>query len=113
MMKIKSIYRISFVNQGKVYEIYAREINQGALFGFIEVSQLIFGESSGFLVDPAEERLKAEYKHVTRTYIPLHQILKIDEVEKEGIAKIVDMSEKNDNIMPFPIYTQNQDPKKT
>ena len=54
MSKItKSIYRVLFVNQGKLYELYAREIYQGELYGFIEVEELIFGERSSVLINPA------------------------------------------------------------
>ncbi len=56
MSKItKSIYRVLFINQGKLYELYARSIYQGELYGFIEVEELIFGERSSVLVNPAEE----------------------------------------------------------
>ena len=82
MSKIaKSIYRVLFVNQGKLYELYARSIYQGELFGFIEVEELIFGERSSLLVNPAEERLQNEFSGVQRTFIPLHYVVRIDEVE--------------------------------
>ena len=32
-MAARQIYKIIFINQGQVYEIYARSISQGALFG--------------------------------------------------------------------------------
>ena len=54
------LYKIIFFNQGKVYEIYARSVCQGSLFGFIEVEELVFGERTTVVVDPAEERLQAE-----------------------------------------------------
>ncbi|MBK7540793.1 MAG: DUF1820 family protein [Candidatus Competibacteraceae bacterium] len=102
MSKItKSIYRILFVNQGKLYELYARSIYQGELYGFIEVEELLFGERSSVLVNPAEERLQSEFAGVRRTFIPLHYILRIDEVEREGISKIRPV-EGGDNVMPFP-----------
>ena len=71
MSKIaKSIYRVLFVNQGKLYELYAREIYQGDLYGFIEVEELIFGERSSVLINPAEEKLQNEFVGVKRTFIP-------------------------------------------
>ena len=36
-MATSHIFRIMFVNQGKVYEVYARKVSHGELFGFIEV----------------------------------------------------------------------------
>ena len=42
MSKItKSIYRVLFINQGKLYELYARSIYQGELYGFIEVEESV------------------------------------------------------------------------
>jgi hypothetical protein len=102
MSKItKSIYRVLFVNQGKLYELYAREIYQGELYGFIEVEELIFGERSSVLVNPAEEKLQSEFAGVKRTFVPLHSVVRIDEVEHEGVSKVRPV-EGGDNVMPFP-----------
>ncbi|MBT8447801.1 MAG: DUF1820 family protein, partial [Gammaproteobacteria bacterium] len=68
-MPSKHIYRITFHNQGKVYEVYARNVHQSSLFGFIEVEQLVFGEKTSLVVDPSEENLKAEFAGVERSYI--------------------------------------------
>jgi hypothetical protein len=103
-MSVKRLYRISFVNQGKVYEIYARSVSQGALFGFIEVEKLVFGERSTVVLDPAEERIKAEFGGVRRTYLPMHSVLRIDEVEKEGVSKITKAEGGNVAQFPMPIY---------
>ena len=106
-MTDKKIYKIIFHNQGKVYEVYAKNVHHGAMFGFIEVEKLIFGERSSVVVDPTEENLKTEFSGVDRTYIPMHSIIRIDEVQKEGTAKITQSSEKGENIMPFPVYTKS------
>ena len=103
MGKTQPIYRIIFINEGKVYEIYARKIFQGNFYGFVEVEQLIFGERSSIVVDPAEERLKMEFANVKRSYIPLHAIIRIDEVEKEGTAKITAISGKASTVSSFPL----------
>ena len=42
----KRLYRVVFLNQGKVYEIFARIVAQGGLFGFVEIEDLVFGEKS-------------------------------------------------------------------
>jgi len=108
-MSKKPIYKVIFHNQGKVYEIYARSVSQGNLFGFIEVEKLVFGEKSTVVLDPSEENLKSEFRDVNRTYIPLHAVIRIDEVSKQGIAKAVVHAGKGENVMPFPIYTQGGD----
>ena len=98
----KRIYKVIFLNQGKVYEIYARNVYQGNLYGFIEIEELIFQEKSSMLVNPAEERLQTEFAGVQRSYIPIHSVLRIDEVEKEGASKIRGTSEPGDNVAAFP-----------
>ncbi len=103
-MAEKKLYRIVFMSQGQVYEIYAREVGQGALFGFVEVEQLVFGERTTVVVDPSEEKIKSEFEHVTRTYLPMHSIIRIDEVDKQGASKISKV-EGNVTQFPMPIYT--------
>ena len=88
MMEKETIYRISFISQGEVYEIYARNVSQGGLFGFIEIEELVFGERSKLLIDSSEERLKTEFEGVRRTHVPMHAVIRIDEVEKLGRGRI-------------------------
>jgi len=99
------LYRIAFMNQGKIYEIYARSISHGELFGFIEVEDIVFGERSSVVVDPSEERIKSEFSGVERTYIPLHAVIRIDQVQKQGVSKISDVSGDNVSQFPMPMYT--------
>jgi hypothetical protein len=100
--KKKQIYKVIFVNQGRVFELYARNIYQGNFYGFVEVEELLFGEKSTLVVDPSEDRLKSEFAGVKRTFLPMHAIIRIDEVEKEGISKIRASGESTDNIALFP-----------
>lgn len=93
-------YRISFHNQGKVYEMYARNVSHGGMPGFVEVEKLLFGEKSVVVVDPTEEKLKAEFENVERFYVPLHAVIRIDEVSKQGSARI---TAGGDKVLPFPM----------
>ena len=103
----KKVYKIVFLSQGKVYEIYARSVSQGGLFGFVEVEGLLFGEKEQVVVDLAEEALQKEFGGVERTYLPLHAVLRIDEVDKRGVSKIHEVGDDGAKIahMPSPIYT--------
>ncbi|OBS09150.1 DUF1820 family protein [Acidihalobacter prosperus] len=83
------IYRIVFHNQGSLYELHARKVAQSGMYAFLEVEDIVFGERSQVLVDPTEERLKAEFAGVKRTYIPLQAVVRIDEVEKVGANRIL------------------------
>lgn len=85
----QSIYRVIFIQNDKLYEVYAKFLTEESLMGFIEIEELIFQDArSGLVLDPAEEKLRAEFKDVKRSYIPLHTILRIDEVMKEGEARV-------------------------
>ncbi len=104
-MSTKLLYKIIFVSQGQVYEIYARNVSHGGLFGFIEVEKLVFGERSSVVVDPSEEKIKSEFSGVERTYLPMHAIIRIDEVKKQGTSKISKLEGDNVTQFPVPIYT--------
>ena len=97
----KSIYKVLFHSQGQVYEVYAHNIYQSDLYGFVEIEDYTFGNRSQMLIDPSEDRLRNEFEGVQRSFIPMHAIVRIDEVEKEGVAKISDS--KGEKITPFPI----------
>lgn len=101
MATSRQIYKVIFLNQGQIYEIYATHIYQGDLYGFIEVEEFLFGERAQVVVDPSEERLKNEFAGVKRSFIPMHAIIRIDEVEKEGIAKVTEAG--GNNITAFPM----------
>lgn len=110
-MAKKHVYRIVFHNQGKLYELHARHVSHGEMYGFVEVGDLIFGERTALLVDPSEERLKSEFAGVKRTFVPIHAVVRIDEVEKEGANKIHAVGEEGSNVAPFPVpmYTPGGD----
>jgi len=108
-MPKKPIYKIIFHNQDKIFEVYAKHIYQGELFGFVEIEELVFGEKASLVVDPSEESLKTEFANVNRTYIPMHSIIRIDEVNKQGTAKIKQGTEQSGNVTTLPIYTKGTD----
>ena len=93
------IYKITFLNKGKVYEVFAKQVYQSDLYGFVEVEDYMFDAKTQMVVDPSEEKLKAEFNGVKRSFIPIQAIIRIDEVEKSGVSKI----SNGDNISPFPV----------
>jgi len=98
------IFRISFINQGKAYLLHAEAVRQAELYGFIEVSGLLFHEHTSMVIDPAEEKLKDEFNGVGRFMIPMHAVIRVDEVEKRGQNKILDIDVSSNNVTPFPVY---------
>ena len=104
-MPARHIYKVIFMNQGKLYEVYARKVSQEGLWGFIEIEQMVFGERSSVVVDPSEEKLKSEFEGVKKSYIPMHAMVRIDEVAREGTAKITAVEGGNVTPFPMPLYT--------
>ncbi|MEH6565061.1 MAG: DUF1820 family protein [Halopseudomonas sp.] len=98
------VFRVIFNNQGQVFELYAQQIFQSELWGFMEIEELIFGERSQLVVDPGEEKLKNQFDGVKRSFIPVHSIIRIDEVERVGTAKISEAKgDGSSNVMHFPM----------
>ena len=107
-MSATKMFKVVFYNQGKVYEIFAQKVYQSELYGFVTIEQLTFSERSSVVVDPGEEKLKSEFESVKRFFIPMHSVIRIDEVEKQGTSKI---TETDSNVTPFPttIYSPGND----
>ncbi len=95
------IYRIRFVNQGKIYELYAEAVYQSEMYGFVVIEDLLFDRNQSLVLDPSEERLKDEFQGVSRTMVPMHAVIRVDEVTKKGTSKILDFDGSN-NVAPFP-----------
>jgi len=102
------IFKVQFVREGKVWEVYAKKVTHGGLFGFIEIEDFVFGERSTVVVDPSEERVKNEFEGVKRTWLPMHAVLRVDEVKKSGVAKIT--TYEGGNISQFPVPIPVTDP---
>ena len=86
----KSTFRIQFHNNNQIYELYAHEVSQSQMAGFIEIGEIIFGEHSKLLIDPAEEKLKTEFGNVKHTYIPHFAVIRIDEADRCGKNRILE-----------------------
>jgi hypothetical protein len=104
----KKLYRVRFLNEGRIFELYAREVGQGGLFGFIEVADLVWGSKSEVIIDPGEQELRNEFNGVNRLHVPMHAMVRIDEVEKGGSAKIIQLQAASGSKTAtpvVPIYT--------
>ena len=93
-MSEKHIYKVVFVNQDQVYEVYAKTVYQSDLYGFVVVEDFVFGERSAIVIDPSEEKLRTEFEGVERSFIPMHEIIRIDQVKKRGTAKILSAAQQ-------------------
>lgn len=104
-------YRIHFFQRGELYELYARQVREGGLPGFVEVEELVFGQRSEVVVDPGEERLKKEFEGVRRFHVPFHAVIRIDEVERPGAGRITAADTKG-SVTPFPALYGHPGPGK-
>ncbi len=103
--KNKPVFRIQFQHRDQLIDLYAHGVSQSSMMAFVELSDLIFNKKTDIVIDPSEEKIKAEFDGVKSTYIPVHAIIRIDEVEKTGPNKIrpLDSKESSGNrFAPFP-----------
>ena len=97
------IYRITFMSQGRIYELYAKSVGSAEIFGFVEVAHLLWSQKSSVVIDPSEDSLKHEFAGVKRFYVPMHAVIRIDEVDHEGTSKILGAVGPG-TVAPFPVF---------
>ena len=100
---MKTLYKVTFLNHGKVYELYAQRVSSGALWGFVEVAELVFDVNTGVVVDPAEERLRDEFGATRVLHLPMQAVLRVEEVDKKGQSAIRDAATGETVVTPFPL----------
>jgi hypothetical protein len=96
------MYKLVFLNQGKVYEIFAERVDSSHLYGFIEASELIFESDSRMVVDPTEERLRSEFADTRKLMLPLQAVIRIEQVDKRGKCAIRDRN-SGEKVTPLPL----------
>lgn len=101
-MAKEKLYRVAFLNHGKVYELFCGGVCTSGLLGFVEVSGLMFAEKDSIVVDPTEEKMRDEFEGVEVLHLPMHSVLRVEEVRKKGQAIIRDR-ESGEKVTPFPI----------
>lgn len=102
-MRVKRLYKVTFLHLGKCYELYARHVASSSLWGFTEVGELVFEPvGEGLLVDPTEECLREEFKDTQVLHLPMQAVLRIEEVERKGALAIRDAAD-GQKVMPFPM----------
>ena len=98
----KPLYKVTFLNHGKVYELYARHVGGSSLWGFTEVGELVFDLHEGLVVDPTEERLRDEFGTTKVLHLPMQSIVRVEEVERKGQSAIRDAATGEKVVTPFP-----------
>ena len=106
-MAEKRLYKIIFLNNGKVYELFSEGVTSSGLWGFIEVSDLVFDLTEGLVVDPTEEKMREEFKDARVLHLPIQSVLRVEEVEKRGQCLIRDR-DSGEKVTPFPLQPQGR-----
>ena len=101
-MAPQATFRVTFLNHGKVYEIYCDGVVSSGLWGFVEVSGLKLGDPDAVVIDPVDERLRDEFGDVEVLHVPMHSVLRVEQVKKVGQARIRDR-ESGEKVTPFPM----------
>ncbi len=102
----KTLYKVTFLNHGKIYELYAQRVSSSALRGFTEIADLIFDVHDGLVIDPTEERLREEFAGTRALHLPMQSIVRIEEVEQKGQSAIRDAASGEKVVTPFPMPTR-------
>ena len=98
----EKLFRVAFLNQGKVYELFCTGVCTSDLLGFVEVSGLMLEGKDSLVVDPTEEKMRDEFDGVEVLHLPMHSVLRVEQVKKKGQAVIRDR-ESGEKVTPFPV----------
>lgn len=97
------MFKVAFLNQAKVYELYCNKVSGSDLsYGFIELSGLVFEGDDSVVIDPTEERLREEFADVEVLHIPMHAVIRVEQVKKRGPCVIRD-SKSGEKVTPLPL----------
>ena len=101
-MTTRVLYKVTFHNAGRVYELYARRVGASPLWGFTQVADLVFDVAEGVVVDPAEERLRAEIADTRVLHLPMQAVVRVEEVDRKGVSAVRDAAAGDGVVTPFP-----------
>ena len=97
------LFKVTFLNHGRVYELYARHVSASSLWGFTEVGELVFDVNDGVVIDPTEERLRDEFGNTRVLHLPMQGIVVVEELEKKCQSAIRDASTGESVVTMFPL----------
>ena len=63
-----------------------------------------------YRLSEVDKKIKAEFAGVKRSYLPLHSIIRIDEVRKQGVSKVSAFEGGNVAQFPMPIFPAGGEP---
>ena len=101
-MNTRVLYKVTFLNAGKIYELYARRVGASSLWGFTEVADLVFDANEGVVVDPTEERLRDEFADTRVLHLPMQSVIRVEEVDRKRQLSIRDAG-SGERVVTFPM----------
>ena len=97
------MFKVIFHNHNKVYELFCRKvIGSEMAYGFVEISDLVFETDESLVIDPTEERLREEFADVKRIHLPMHSVIRVEEVARRGNCAIRD-SKSGEKVTQLPL----------
>jgi len=97
------MFKVIFHNQNKVYELFCKKVEGSDMaYGFVEISDLVFEADDSVVIDPTEERLREEFADVERIHLPMHAVIRVEQVRKRGTCAIRD-SKSGEKVTPLPL----------
>lgn len=81
-----TIYRVLYSKEKDIVcEIHARQVGPSDMLGFIEVSEFVAPRRDGKIIRPDADRTEREFEGVTRTFIPIADVRRIDAIPEKAI----------------------------
>ena len=81
MKKIKRVYKVTFFYLGKIYTLYAKSIEASSrLITMCEISDIIFKKNPNLII-PSDEETRSEFSKSKTLFIPLNNVLRVDDLE--------------------------------
>lgn len=101
-MSQQKLFRVSFLNHGKVWELYCKGVISSGLWGFVELSDIVFDANDAVVIDPVEDKMRDELGDVEVLHLPMHSVLRVEEVRRKG-QSVIRERESGEKITPFPV----------
>lgn len=90
----KSIYKIIFYDEEhKTVTLYAENVYQSDILGFITVEKLIFNKPSDVIVTPEHDKICKMFKNTTKALISINLVIRIEEVTPDVSAPVINIYE--------------------
>lgn len=97
------IYRVIFTHLDQIYTLYSKGVSEETLVGFIEVDGILSIQRERDMVGDTKdiEMLYDKMDGVKRTYIPMHAIVRIDELTHQYYKNTLKNAQEPAMIRPI------------